>query len=31
VIGLGRVTFVVARRGADWLIVHLHRSPLPAP
>jgi uncharacterized protein (TIGR02246 family) len=25
----GRVTFVVARRGADWLIVHLHRSPLP--
>jgi uncharacterized protein (TIGR02246 family) len=30
VIGLGRVTFVVARRGSDWLIVHLHRSPLPA-
>ena len=30
VIGLGRVTFVVAKRGADWLIVHLHRSPLPA-
>lgn len=25
----GRVTFVVARRGTDWLIVHLHRSPLP--
>ena len=25
----GRVTFVVARRGADWVIVHLHRSPLP--
>jgi hypothetical protein len=24
----GRVTFVVARRGTDWLIVHLHRSPL---
>jgi uncharacterized protein (TIGR02246 family) len=30
VIGLGRVTFVVAKRGADWLIVHLHRSPQPA-
>jgi uncharacterized protein (TIGR02246 family) len=30
VIGLGRVTFVVAKRGPDWLIVHLHRSPLPA-
>ncbi|MEI9923130.1 MAG: nuclear transport factor 2 family protein [Bradyrhizobium sp.] len=30
VIGLGRVTFVVAKRGSDWLIVHLHRSPLPA-
>lgn len=29
-IGKGRVTFVVAKRGADWLIVHLHRSPLPA-
>jgi uncharacterized protein (TIGR02246 family) len=29
-IGLGRVTFVVARRGSDWMIVHLHRSPLPA-
>lgn len=25
----GRVTFVVAKRGADWIIVHLHRSPLP--
>ena len=25
----GRVTFLVARRGADWMIVHLHRSPLP--
>lgn len=25
----GRVTFVVAKRGADWMIVHLHRSPLP--
>jgi uncharacterized protein (TIGR02246 family) len=25
----GRVTFVVARRGAGWMIVHLHRSPLP--
>src|ERR1700760_2051847 len=29
VVTKGRVTFVVARRGADWLIVHLHRSPLP--
>jgi uncharacterized protein (TIGR02246 family) len=29
VIGMGRVTFVVAKRGSDWLIVHLHRSPLP--
>jgi uncharacterized protein (TIGR02246 family) len=27
---MGRVTFVVARRGPDWMIVHLHRSPLPA-
>lgn len=25
----GRVTFVVAKRGADWKIVHFHRSPLP--
>lgn len=25
----GRVTFVVAKRGRDWMIVHLHRSPLP--
>ncbi len=25
----GRVTFVVAKRGPDWAIVHLHRSPLP--
>jgi uncharacterized protein (TIGR02246 family) len=25
----GRLTFVVAKRGADWMIVHLHRSPLP--
>jgi uncharacterized protein (TIGR02246 family) len=25
----GRVTFVIARRGSDWMIVHLHRSPLP--
>jgi uncharacterized protein (TIGR02246 family) len=30
IVGKGRVTFVVAKRGADWLIVHLHRSPLPA-
>jgi uncharacterized protein (TIGR02246 family) len=29
VIGMGRVTFVVAKRGSDWQIVHLHRSPLP--
>ncbi len=26
----GRVTFVVAKRGAAWAIVHLHRSPLQA-
>jgi uncharacterized protein (TIGR02246 family) len=25
----GRVTFVVARRGADWKIVHFHRSSVP--
>lgn len=25
----GRVTFVVAKRGADWTIVHFHRSPAP--
>jgi uncharacterized protein (TIGR02246 family) len=25
----GRVTFVVARRGSEWKIVHLHRSPMP--
>ena len=25
----GRVTFVVAKRGADWKIVHFHRSALP--
>jgi uncharacterized protein (TIGR02246 family) len=25
----GRVTFVVARRGADWKIVHFHRSTVP--
>ena len=29
VIGMGRVTFVLAKRGSDWKIVHLHRSPLP--
>jgi uncharacterized protein (TIGR02246 family) len=28
-VGMGRVTFVVAKRGSDWMIVHLHRSPLP--
>ena len=25
----GRFTFVVARRGADWQIVHFHRSGMP--
>jgi hypothetical protein len=25
----GRVTFVVAQRGAAWRIVHFHRSVLP--
>jgi uncharacterized protein (TIGR02246 family) len=25
----GRVTFVVARRGAEWKIVHFHRSAVP--
>ncbi|HUR89590.1 MAG TPA: nuclear transport factor 2 family protein [Ramlibacter sp.] len=25
----GRVTFVIARRGADWQIVHFHRSAMP--
>ena len=25
----GRVTFVVAKRGADWQIVHFHRSAMP--
>lgn len=29
-VGRGRVTFVIAKRGSDWMIVHLHRSPLPA-
>src|SRR5262245_15382249 len=29
-IGKRRVTFVVAKRGSGWMIVHLHRSPLPA-
>ena len=29
-VGKGRVTFVIAKRGSDWVIVHLHRSPLPA-
>jgi uncharacterized protein (TIGR02246 family) len=27
--GTGRVTFVVARQGADWKIVHFHRSAMP--
>jgi uncharacterized protein (TIGR02246 family) len=25
----GRVTFLVARRGSDWQIVHFHRSAIP--
>jgi uncharacterized protein (TIGR02246 family) len=25
----GRVTFVIARRGAEWKIVHFHRSGIP--
>jgi ketosteroid isomerase-like protein len=25
----GRVTFVVARRGPEWKIVHFHRSAVP--
>jgi len=25
----GRVTFVIGRRGSDWLIVHFHRSAMP--
>jgi uncharacterized protein (TIGR02246 family) len=25
----GRFTFVVARRGQDWKIIHFHRSPTP--
>lgn len=25
----GRVTFVIAKRGADWMIVHMHRSAMP--
>lgn len=25
----GRVTFVIAQRGAEWLIVHFHRSAMP--
>jgi uncharacterized protein (TIGR02246 family) len=29
VVGMGRVTFVVAKRETNWVIVHLHRSPLP--
>ena len=29
IIAKGRVTFVVAKRGSGWMIVHLHRSPLP--
>jgi uncharacterized protein (TIGR02246 family) len=26
---MGRVTFVISKRGSDWMIVHLHRSSLP--
>jgi len=29
-VAMGRVTFVIAKRGSNWMIVHLHRSPLPA-
>ena len=25
----GRVTFVLAKRGSDWKIVHFHRSAMP--
>jgi hypothetical protein len=25
----GRATFVLAKRGADWQIVHFHRSAIP--
>ena len=25
----GRVTFVIAKRGPEWLIVHFHRSAMP--
>lgn len=25
----GRVTFIVAKRGSDWQIVHFHRSAMP--
>jgi ketosteroid isomerase-like protein len=25
----GRVTFVIEKRGADWQIVHFHRSAMP--
>jgi uncharacterized protein (TIGR02246 family) len=29
IVSPGRVTFVVARRGAEWKIVHFHRSGVP--
>ena len=29
IVGMGRVTFVLAKRSLDWKIIHLHRSPLP--
>jgi hypothetical protein len=25
----GRVTFVIAKRGTEWKIVHFHRSAMP--
>jgi hypothetical protein len=25
----GRVTFVIAKQGPDWKIVHFHRSAMP--
>jgi len=29
-VAMGRVTFVIAKRDSNWMIVHLQRSPLPA-
>jgi uncharacterized protein (TIGR02246 family) len=30
VVAMGRVTLVVAKRESNWMIVHMHRSPLTA-